>query len=515
MLSKWFGSRGIENRSRAGRGNTSRPVLEGLESRLLLYSTLGANWAYGSRITYSFVPDGTDVAGFSSNLYSTLNAKFATATWQAQFQKAAAAWEGAANINLVQVSDNGADMGTGLYQQGDPGMGDIRISMANLPSGELGFTLSPPPINGCSDAGDIVLNSNINWQINSNYDLLTVALHEFGHALGMDHSTDTTADMYAAYTGLKQSLSADDVAGIQSIYGAPQGDRLETGAYGNNYYQTATNLTPYLNSDGQTTQSNLSISGPFDQDWFYVTVPSNTTGSMKITMQSSGLSSLSPALGIYTSSLNGFVSVQAPNVYGATLTVTVTGVAPGQGYYIRALPASNPGSAGMYGLMVNFGSQPQIPLSRPNPQVLAQTNSRGGSSSQMIGSDSLSTGQRSVRNGLDFSDVVRSSIGDIFGMGAMFAASSRTSLTPGSSNQTLTVSVSSPSAPFAAGLSPLITTNFSTAFADLQSAMSSKFDPVQALPLPPQAMSSLVLQALDNALTLWRSSDRWSLLGDG
>lgn len=52
------------------------------------------------------------------------------------------------------------------------------------------------------------------------YDLQTVALHELGHALGLEHSTDRTAVMYAYYPGERRALAADDVAGIESLYGA-------------------------------------------------------------------------------------------------------------------------------------------------------------------------------------------------------------------------------------------------------------------------------------------------------
>ena len=52
-----------------------RPLVEGLEARLLLYSDLGDQWTYDSRITYSFMPDGTSVGGVPSVLFQTLNAK--------------------------------------------------------------------------------------------------------------------------------------------------------------------------------------------------------------------------------------------------------------------------------------------------------------------------------------------------------------------------------------------------------------------------------------------------------
>ena len=94
--------------SRPSQKRSARPLLENLEDRLLLYSTYGGTWAYGSRITYSFMPDGTSVGGTPSVLFQTMNAKFPTATWETAIQKAAAVWQAVANINLAQVSDNGS-----------------------------------------------------------------------------------------------------------------------------------------------------------------------------------------------------------------------------------------------------------------------------------------------------------------------------------------------------------------------------------------------------------------------
>lgn len=53
-------------------------------------------------------------------------------------------------------------------------------------------------------------------------DIQGVATHEYGHALGLDHSADPTATMYAALVekGVPQrSLEADDIAGVQFLYG--------------------------------------------------------------------------------------------------------------------------------------------------------------------------------------------------------------------------------------------------------------------------------------------------------
>lgn len=50
-------------------------------------------------------------------------------------------------------------------------------------------------------------------------DLMTVAAHEIGHTLGLSHSGDPNALMYAAYSGPHRFLTEDDIAGTQSIYG--------------------------------------------------------------------------------------------------------------------------------------------------------------------------------------------------------------------------------------------------------------------------------------------------------
>jgi len=350
-----------------------------LEERLLLYSTLGGQWTYDSRITYSFMPDGTSVGGVPSALFQTLNANYPTATWQQQIEEAATLWENVTNVNLVQVPDGGEAVGAAGDQQDDPRFGDIRIGAVPLSPGTLAMTFDPPPINGGTQAGDILFNSNVNWQINSNYDLMTVAAHEFGHALGLGESTVSQAVMYGTYNGIKQALVSDDIAGIQSIYGTRQFDQFNNGSTRDNTPFTATNINSFIAGNAQIAIPSLDITTGADSEWFYVNVPSTTSGTMTVTVQSSNLSSLSPKLQVYTSALSLVGQSSAINSMGATISVT-SSVQAGQGYYFKVLAAGGPGAIGGYGLLANFGSQTQSPIQPPNTVVPSQPNQGGGSS---------------------------------------------------------------------------------------------------------------------------------------
>jgi peptidoglycan hydrolase-like protein with peptidoglycan-binding domain len=92
------------------------------------------------------------------------------------------------------------------------------------PSGVLAHAYYPPP-NGGDIAGDAHFDDAETWSINlpaSGIDLYTVAAHEFGHSLGLAHSTVNAALMYPYYGGPHRFLDQDDINGIQALYGAAQ-----------------------------------------------------------------------------------------------------------------------------------------------------------------------------------------------------------------------------------------------------------------------------------------------------
>jgi Matrixin len=73
------------------------------------------------------------------------------------------------------------------------------------------------------DADTVFNGVKYTWSVDgSGYDIQNSATHEAGHMAGLGHSTDPEATMYAktqAGETKKRTLDADDVAGIEAIYG--------------------------------------------------------------------------------------------------------------------------------------------------------------------------------------------------------------------------------------------------------------------------------------------------------
>jgi Matrixin len=349
------------------------PRLEELESRVVPYTLSGNAWPNPQLITISFEPDGTGLGGVSSNLFATFNAKWATSTWENQILKAAQAWAQQTNINFAVVADSGVGIGNGYYQQGDPTMGDIRIGGYNFGTSTLAQAFMPPPANNYSVAGDIQFNTGQGFVINTNggYDLYTVAVHEIGHALGLYHSSVSTAYMYAYYNGTHPRLTSDDVAGIQAIYSAGKARSYDSFGGTNNSFSTAANLTSLINGNGNVLENPLDIANTSLQEYFTITAPSNTNGTMTVTVQSSGLSLLAPTLTIYNSSQTQISYVSGAGQYGTTLTLNITGVSAGQQYYVKVAGADTSAfGTGNYGMTISFAGITPPAITPPNTQVL-------------------------------------------------------------------------------------------------------------------------------------------------
>jgi hypothetical protein len=163
----------------------------------LAFTTLGSRWDH-HEVTWR-------VDNWSN--------KISQANAQAAFANSFAKWANVTPLTFTQV-----------HAGGRPADIRIRFARGNHSDGDnnafdgLGNVLAHAwgPGNGEGNiAGDAHFDDDENWTLDT---LSKVSLHEFGHSLGLDHSTIPTAVMYA-YFNNQGDLQPDDVLGVQSLYG--------------------------------------------------------------------------------------------------------------------------------------------------------------------------------------------------------------------------------------------------------------------------------------------------------
>jgi hypothetical protein len=196
-----------------------------LSQRWTSTATNGGGLVQGqpTTITYSFLPDGTNIAGESQNsdLIAFLDNEFgSSATWLPLFQQSFDRWDELSGLTTIYepnddgVTANGNNSGV-LGVRGDVRMGGVFI---DGPSNVLAYNYFP-------NRGDMVLDTadgNFYDTPNNNFRALrNVIMHEHGHGLGFSHveSSNSRNLMEPFIDTSFDGPQFDDLLAVQRGYG--------------------------------------------------------------------------------------------------------------------------------------------------------------------------------------------------------------------------------------------------------------------------------------------------------
>lgn len=132
-------------------------------------------------------------------------------------------WSGVSALQFTEVDPNQTSDLSVAYHRGSHGDGHPFDDAGGADGNTLAHAFFPSPVGGAW-AGSLHFDEFEVWKDQPGgvgTRLYNVGLHEIGHLLGLAHSQDQTAIMYAYYGEDRNDLRADDIAGIQSLYGGP------------------------------------------------------------------------------------------------------------------------------------------------------------------------------------------------------------------------------------------------------------------------------------------------------
>jgi len=141
-------------------------------------------------------------------------------------ERAFRVWERVADLKFSEASGPPGDLEI-RFESGEHGDGDA----FDGGGGTLAHAFFPRQ---GRISGDIHFDDGENWTLGSyrGINLTQVAVHEIGHSLGLEHSNVRGAIMFPSYEGYRPDLELhkDDIQGIQTLYGPPQGEVPEAEA---------------------------------------------------------------------------------------------------------------------------------------------------------------------------------------------------------------------------------------------------------------------------------------------
>jgi hypothetical protein len=178
----------------------------GSNGRLAPFVTVGAKWQK-TALTYKFLNATPDLL----------------VTRQREIiREAFRRWDDVCGLTFTEAQSGVTQDLSIAFHAGSHGDGEAFDAGGGPDGNTLAHAFFPPPAGG-SWAGTLHFDEFETWKdqpSGSGIRLYNVALHEIGHLLGLSHSQDNNAIMFAYYGEDRNDLRPDDIAGIQSLYGA-------------------------------------------------------------------------------------------------------------------------------------------------------------------------------------------------------------------------------------------------------------------------------------------------------
>jgi len=160
----------------------------------------------GASLTWGFANDGSNCR-IGSDACGGGTVSDISGDFNSTARNVVDAWSSVADLTFTFTTDADADILIGGHALDGQG-------------GQLGHAFTSFSVNsGLNQAttSDIHLDSNDTFGSNA----FNTLAHEFGHALGLDHVASTDSLMHATIQSGFVGPQADDIAGIQELYGAP------------------------------------------------------------------------------------------------------------------------------------------------------------------------------------------------------------------------------------------------------------------------------------------------------
>jgi len=280
-------------------------------------------------------PDGTQIAMHLQLTRFTTGLQDGSASWDASATDALNIWNQYLDtVQFVASEPSGSS--------GSDGANEVLFSKTvygdSWPSNALAVTLKMSSQGSVFTETDVLFNDNLKWNsyrgplqgsgATGTYDFHRVALHEFGHVLGLDHPNQhgqsVVAIMNSIISDLDQ-LADDDIAGGRSLYGvritSPLG--LPPFPAGNSFrYQITANNAP-VSFDATGLPPGLSI----DPNTGLISGTPTAGGTYSISLVAHGSPRDATAILTITLIASQITSTFAPSVHvndGFNYTITAT-----------------------------------------------------------------------------------------------------------------------------------------------------------------------------------------------